>query len=187
MCARVGRPAIPNPDYPYEHSVLLEDMEYARIHGASIIHNCSYDYSFDCGNEMAIDIANKNKRLFPLALLTSTASLETKKENYYNYLLDKGVKGFIYNYGSAICTTLNPKHLSKMCESRINYKKPLIISGLVTNDNILKVEELASAYRELPVILKGTSWGITRNLMHVLDDNENVYYDITAHHSNDML
>ncbi|MBQ2932045.1 MAG: hypothetical protein IJE62_04285 [Clostridia bacterium] len=42
--AYLGKPAIPNSDFPYSAEDFLLDMEYARIHGAAIIHNAAKDY-----------------------------------------------------------------------------------------------------------------------------------------------
>lgn len=185
--ASAGRPAVPDKNHPWEAEVLLEDMKYARIHGASFIHNSARDYSFEYGNNAAIHLSEKKERLYPLALIPSTAHIETGNPDYYDELLQSGACGFVMMPKSSLRSLLTPKAMEKAVAALVSYKKPLIVTG-VNDDNLFKsLVELASLFPELPIIMQGVSWGANRLFMEAMDSASNLYFDISSNHTNSIL
>lgn len=185
--ASVGRPAIPNSDFPYSTSELLLDMEYARIHGAAIIHNAAKDYSFEYGNCEAIALANETARLFSLAVVTPTACIDTDNKNYFEDLLNSGVKGFVVLDNSLLSGSLSPESISKIAEALTNRKKPLIVCNAASEARLDKVSKLAKAFPELDIIVQGTTWSTNRLFFEVMDQNPNLCFDISSNHTNGIL
>lgn len=185
--ASVGKPAIPNSDFPYSADELLLDMEYARIHGAAIIHNAAKDYSFEYGNCQAIKLANENVSLFSLAVVSPTACIETDNKNYFEDLLNNGFKGFVLLENSLLSGSLSPESMSKIAETLLNHKKPLIVCNTASEARFDKVNKLAKAFPELNIVMQGTTWNTNRMFFEVMDQNPNLYFDISSNHTNGIL
>ena len=60
--ALLGRPNIPDKDYPYDVETLKSDMAYSRVHAAATIQNACIDYSYSYGNRLGLEIAKQNAK-----------------------------------------------------------------------------------------------------------------------------
>lgn len=183
----VGRAAAPNPDFPHEVEDMLADMAYARVHGAAVIHNTAVDYSYEYGNKEVIKVANENKRLFGLAVVSSCCDYETGNKNYYNDLLDSGIRGFVILPNNRVHGLIEPKSLKKVVTPLIESGRPLIIPDAYLEDIFYKVDAIAESYPELNIIMKGGRWGSNRFLFDLMDNHRNISYEISQNHGNQVI
>lgn len=183
--AKAGRPATPDKDIPYSVDNLLEDMSYARIHGASLFHNAT-SFSYQYGNSEAIKITKNNNRLFALAIVPTTANIETGCD-YFNDLLDNGVRGFIVLSKSAVHSLFTPKSMEKIAEALVSHHRPLIATNVNSDEQFEKLITLANTYPELNIIMQGISWTCNRQFMEAMDSASNLYFDISSNHTNSLL
>lgn len=206
--ASVGRKSVPSKDFPYTVDALLADMEYARIHGAAIISNAAEAYSYMYGNREALALAcgnsklagsssnpaesesclvGSNFRLAAIAAVPPTAILETGDTAFYKRLLEEGFCAFAAFYKRAFRTSLHPKSMEPMVEALLAHQKPLIIPGPPDVEWYEQISRLAQAYPELPIIMQGTTWGLGRAFCEVMDRHENLYFEISSNHINNIL
>lgn len=185
--ACAGRTSAVDKDFPQSFDTLLDDMSYARIHGAAFIHNGAKDYSFQYGNQEALKTAKNNMRLNALAVTPATAPLECGNENYFTDLLRAEVCGFVLLNRSPLCPILDPKSMEKMANALISYNRPLIIHDSNCEERYAKTSILAKAYPELKIIMQGTHWATGRMFWDVIEHNPNVYFDISSNHTNRIL
>ncbi len=188
LCATVCRPNFPSYKQPYDPAVMLSDMEYAGIHKIAAIHNGAIGYSFEMGNREIIDLSKTNNRIAPLAVVCTTAPLETGNPNYFDDLIAQGVCGFFVPDSGAIAPSLEPKSMEKMAETLIKHKRPLLIQGVGNDVRYQKVNALAHAYPELAIVMLGTSWGgMFRTFWDVMSQNDNLYFDFLNNQNNHIL
>lgn len=185
--ASVGRPIVPDRDLPYDVKSLLDDMRYARIHGAAVMHNAAKEFSFDFGNRAAMERVADSSRLFPLAVVASTAPAEMGNDAYFNDLLDGGMRGFVTLYKSSFCGLMTPKHMEKMAEALVTHGRPLMLLNVNSEDQYAKVDVLAEAFPELQIIMQGTNWTSSRYFFDVMGQHENVYFEMSSNHTNKIL
>ena len=185
--ASVGQQSAPDRDFPSSIDIMLEDMKYMRIHGAAFMHNGARDYSFEYGNSTAMKLSQLNSRLFSLAVVSQTARLETGNPNYFDELLKNAVRGFVALNNSPIAPTLEPETMAPIAEALIDYNRPLIVLAVNSEERYAKVKKLAKAYPNLPIIMQGTSWGTSRLFWDVMEQCENVYFEMSSNHTNRIL
>lgn len=164
---------------------LLGDMEYARIHGAALFHNIADAYSFVYGNRKAIEECNNEARLVPVAAVPTTAIIETGDKNYYNNLLSSGTCAFAITPGMK-CTFI-PDDMTDITAALNKYRKPLIIAHPLAKDVLSGTGELAKAFPDLPIILHDCNWGNGRAMLKLLERHQNIYFDISSFHLNNLL
>ena len=185
--ASVGRPSVPQAHYAWKIDELIEDMKYARIHGCAFIHNAARDYSFEYGNRKALLFTQTNSRLFALAAVPETSFIETNNPNYLNELLENGVRAFVALNHSSIEPTLEPQAMCPIAEALIAHNRPLIISDVDSLELYMRIKKLAQAYPTLPIIMQGTSWAANRLFWNVMEQCENVHFEISSNHTNRIL
>lgn len=185
---KIGRPAVPSKEFAYDVKAMLADMEYARIHGAMVIHNAAVDYSFSEGNIEAVKIAKDNNRLFALGVVSSTSDYETGDKNYFNDLLDRGVKGFaLLAQAPKLCGTMEPKSLKKIAKPLIERNKPLVVIDVNSEELYSKIDKVAFEYPDLNIIMQGTRWNTNRFLFEVMEKHDNLYFELSQNHTNNLL
>lgn len=187
LIAKIGKKRIPDKDYPYTTEVLLSDMAYARIHGAAVLHHGAMEYSFLTGNKQAIEVANANTRLVSLAAVSPTAAMETNQPTYMTDLLKAGVRGFVNVHGSDLGAFLTPKTMEPMASALMEYQRPLIMTGGGSKEGMKKIDELAQAYPELPIIMTGAIWYYGREFWDIMTRNQNLHFEISCQHINEIL
>lgn len=184
--AAVGRKSLPDKYHPIMPDVLLEDMKYARIHGAAILHNTALDHSYIYGNREGLKVAKENQRLFALAATPTTASLETGNPNYLNELLDSGICGFVMS--PKLLCSLNPKNFKELADVLIAHDRPLIFTmNTFPGEKYDQISEIAEAYPKLKILLHGVDWYNARIIWNMLLRSDNIYFDISNFHVNDIL
>lgn len=185
--ALIGRPSIPDKDYPYDVETLKSDMAYSRVHAAAVVHNAAIDYSYSYGNRLGLEIAKQNERIYSLSAVVSSSDYETRNKNYFNDLLDNGSIGFVILAHHYLKGTLEPTTVKKMVEPLLEHKKPLVICDTYNDDFYVKVDALAKCYPELPIILQGTFWRYNRGLFDILERNENLHFEISVNQTNNII
>lgn len=185
--AAVGPCSAPEKEFPHDIDSLYGDMAYARIHGAAFIHNAAKDVSFSLGNEEAIRLEKENSRLFSLAVVASSADYETGNKNYFYDLLDRGVRGFVTLNQSPFKGTLEPESMRKIVIPLLEHNKPLIVSGVNSEELYTKIDKLAYEYPNLPIIMQGTRWNTNRFFLEVMEKHDNLHYEIAQNHTNNII
>ena len=185
--ATLGRPSIPDKDYPYDVETLISDMAYSRVHAVAAVHNAAIDYSFSYGNRLGLEIAKENKRIYSLSAVVSSSDYETCNKKYFNDLLSNGSVGFVILAHRFFKATLEPCSIKRMVEPLLQHKKPLVICDTFSDDFYGKIDALAKCYPELPIIMQGTFWRYDRNLFDILDKHNNLYFDICVNHTNNII
>lgn len=183
--AAVGRKCVPDNDLPYSHEVLLDDMKYARVHGALIVPNTAQEYSFVFGNKEGIELSKNNKRFNLIAPVPTTAVFETDDKNYYDNLLKSGAVALAAS--PSMHCTYTPKSIEPIAASLINYNKPLVYIGPLNENVLCQVEEISSAFPELPIVMHGASWGFGRTIISMLERCNNVHFEISSFHLNNLF
>ncbi len=184
ILASVGRKCAPDGDYPINPEILLEDMKYARVHGAAVLENTAREYSFVYGNRECLELAKKNPRFVSIAIVPTTAALESGDENYLKNLLDSGVRAFAI--GDEMRCAYNARTIRPIAEALMQYNRPLIVPG-INEDKMERVDLIAEAYPELPIIIHGASWGFGRSACELLSRRKNIYFDMSSMHLNNLL
>ena len=184
ILASVGRRCAPDGDFPLKPEILLEDMKYARIHGAAVLENTAVEYSFVYGNRECLELAKKNPRFVSLAAVPTTAALESLDDNYFNNILDAGARALVIhdNLGCGY----NARTVRPIAEALISHNRPLIVPN-INEDKIERVDLIAEAYPELSIIIHGGHWGFGRSICELLSRRENVYFDMSSLHLNNLL
>jgi len=185
LMTNVGMRTVPDPDFPESVEILLEDMAYARVHAAAVLHNAT-KYSFTYGNDRSLETAAANDRLHSLALIASTPVFETGAD-YFTSLLDRGVCGFVTSANSNLAGSLEPAAMERAVGALLERKRPLIITDTVFEAQFAKVRRLAKAYPELPIIMQGTSWGTVRHFLEAMDQCDNLHFECTNNHTNNII
>ncbi|MBE7030264.1 MAG: hypothetical protein E7409_02420 [Ruminococcaceae bacterium] len=180
--AREGRPTVPNKDYPYQHEVLLEDMKYARVHGAAIFENIGLEQYVVQANKNALRIAGEQSRLFALAAVTPTTPMETGEPDYFERLLQSGVRGFVL-----ACPEKHPDYLDEIAEVLIRYNRPLIFVHCNPAEKLFQIAAIAEAYPKLNIIMYGIHWGAARVFFKTMKRYPNLYFDFSSNQLNDIL
>jgi len=183
--ASVGRKIVPNPDYPTEVEVLLDDMKYARIHGAAFLMNSAEEYSFVYGNKQGIELAKNNPRLVPIGVVPTTAQLETGDKDYYRNLIKNGACALAVTPGMKC--PIRPKNMASIAEALTESGRSLIIPGAAADTVLSQIDDICSAYPELSVIMQGCNWGTGRAALDMLCRNENLHFEITSFHLNELF
>ena len=184
--AAVGRKNAPDKYHPTKPEALLNDMKYARIHGAAILHNTALDYSYAYGNREGLALANENSRFFALAAAPTTATIETDNPDYFNELLDSGIRGFVIS--PKLLCSLNAKNFNELAAALIAHNRPLIFTMTTFPEGRLDdIAAIAEAYPKLRILLHGAHWGSARIVWNMLLRLDNIYFDISSFHVNDIL
>lgn len=184
--AAVGRKCAPDKHYPIMPEVLLDDMKYARIHAAAILHNTALDHSYIYGNREGLKVANEHSRLFALAATPTTATIETGNQNYFNELLDSGIRGFVMS--PKLLCSLNPKDFNELADALIAHDRPLIFTmSAYPKERYDQISEIAETYPDLKILLHGVHWINARIVWNMLLRLDNIYFDISTFHINDIL
>ncbi|MBQ2932046.1 MAG: amidohydrolase family protein [Clostridia bacterium] len=102
-------------------------------------------------------------------------------------MLNNGVKGFVLLDNPLLSGSLSPESMSKIAETLVNHKKPLILCNTSTEARFDKVSKLAKAFPELDIVMQGTTWNTNRLFFEVMDQNSNLYFDISSNHTNGIL
>ena len=185
--ASVGRKKVPSMDHPHSPEALLEDMKYARIHGAALVANSAIDYSFIYGNNEALSLAETSPRLFPLAAVASTAPLESGDKDYFNTVLDHGARGLVLPHAWTYRASIRPKSIKPMVEALLAHNLPLIITNAADSARLEECGAIAEAYPELPILMQGTTWGSGRVFWDVMERYQNLHFEIASIHINNIL
>lgn len=184
--AAIGRKNAPDKYYPFMPEILLDDMKYARIHGAAILHNTALDHSYIYGNREGLALANGNSRLFALAAVPTTANLESGNPSYLNGLLNSGIRGFVMS--PKLLCSLNPKNFSELADALIAHSRPLIFTmNTFPKEQYDRISEIAEMYPNLKILLHGVHWANARIVWNMLLRLDNLYFDISSFHINDIL
>lgn len=185
--ATVGRKRIPSPDFPSAVSDLLDDMSYARIHGAAVCANSAFDYSFYYGNNEAVTLAAQSSRLIPIAAVPTTARLESGNERYFTDILNQGARGLLLPPPSVYRSMDDPKAVEPLANALSDRNLPLIFSGVNNLERLSACCSVAEAYPELPVLMFGTSWGCGRAFWNVMERCPNLHFELSSMHINNIL
>lgn len=185
ILAYAGRKCVPGSDFPIAPETLLSDMKYARVHGAAVIDNTAEEYSFVYGNRECIKLAQANPRLESIAVVPTTAILETGDKNYFDSLIENGARAFAVTQG--VRCPLNARSIEPVAEALIKNNKPLIIPAANGDEKLKQIDLIAGAFPELNIIMHGCSWGFGRAVCDVLLRNSNVYFDMSSFHLNNLL
>lgn len=183
--AAVGRKRVPDKDYPNDVNVLLDDMKYARVHGAIILPNSAEEYSFSYGNREGISIAKSNPRLKSIAPVPTTALLEMGENNYFDFLLESGAVALAASPSFRCAYT--PKSIAPIAETLMRHNKPLVFTAAASENALLQIDAIASAYPQLPIIMYGCSWGQGRTVLEMLSRHQNLHFEISSFHVNNLF
>ncbi len=184
ILASVGRKCAPDADYPLNPEILLEDMKYARVHGAAVLENTAIDYSFVYGNNRTIELAKKNPRFVSVAAVPTTAALESLDDNYFNNILDAGARALVIH--DNLRCAYNARTIKPIAEALMAHNRPLIVP-CINEDKLERIDLIAEAYPALAIVLHGASWGFGRSVCELLARHENIYVDMSSLHLNNLL
>ena len=185
--ASVGKPAIPDSNFPSDIETIKNDMSYSRIHAVAAIHNAARDYSLTYGNRLGLEISKKESRIHSISAVNPFIEYETEYKDYYYDLLKNGSVGFAVLQNAIHSGSLEPKSYRKIVEPLMEFSKPLCIMGVFPEEMFKKVDTLAGEYPELPIIMQGTHWCVERFLFEILNKHDNVYFEISQNQSNSIL
>ena len=122
----VGRLNKREDKIPFKPDDLLYEMEYYRVHASLIYSNMSKHYSFVKGNRELLENINGNSRLFGAATVIPGIQYELDEGfDYYNRLLDKGIKAFKI-YPKSMSFSFDPFTMEELIEYMIQRDVPLI-------------------------------------------------------------
>lgn len=183
--ARAGKKIVPDKDHPYEVKALLDDMKYARIHGAAVMRVEADEFSFVYGNEKGIEMARENPRIASIAVVPTTANLEVGDKNYIKNLLDRGVCALTVTPGMRCL--VNAKDMDEIANALCTCQKPLIIPGMWDNSMFERIDDIAEEYPDLNIIMHGCNWGHGRQVLKMLERRDNIYIDISSFHLNNLM
>ncbi len=160
-------------------------MKYARVHGALIVPNTALEYSFVYGNKEGIELSENNKRFNLIAPVPTTAVFETEDKNYYDNLLKNGAVALATS--SMMRCAYTPKSIEPIVQALTKHKKPLVYIGPVNENSLKEVEDIACAYKKLPVIMHGGTWDSGRSIISMLSRCDNVFLEISSFHLNNLF
>ncbi|MBE5737423.1 MAG: hypothetical protein E7348_03390 [Clostridiales bacterium] len=182
VAATIGRRQW-RPDFPYKPQDLIDDMAYARVHGALCFNAESLDYSYVAANREMIKASKENKRILSAAMIPAAYKYEAGSD-YLKELTDSGVKTF-YFAPDRMRNPLNAIDYEPIAEYMIRNNMPLLIQPDYTNYRDFK--EFLTAFPELKVIAVEYYWQCNRQLFMLLEKHANLYFEVGGNQSNDCL
>ncbi|MDO4744785.1 MAG: amidohydrolase family protein, partial [Clostridia bacterium] len=107
--------------------------------------------------------------------------------DYFENLLTAGVCGFVTSANPQFTGSLDPTSMQRPVSALLAHKKPLLVLNSVKEAHFAKIIKLAQAYPELPIVMCGTSWGTNRLFFEAMDRCDNLHFEITDNHTNNIL
>lgn len=181
----LGRSAFKEERIPYKSESLLDEMSYYRVHASLVYSLEARDYSFVKGNNELLRRINKSNRLFGIATVIPSIQYELNiGYKYFDDLLKKGIKGFKL-YPKSHNYQFSPFIIEYLAKYMIDKDIPLVLD--LEEINWIGLEENLKAFPELKILLCNTSWAVNRDLFPLLEEYENLYFDISSNQANDIL
>ena len=179
----VGRHSKPPARLPWRPESLCEDMRLVRVHGAAVSQAESADYSFVAGDARLLETVKADPRLYGIATLPPTAAFETGDPDYLARLLDAGLRGVKIMPSKFSCGR-DPRNMEKIAAPLIERGLPLLYPCA---EGFEGLAALLEAYKELNVILLGSSWGDNRQLFPLLERFPRLCFEYSKNQANDIL
>ena len=179
----VGRHSRPPARFPYLPRELCGDMRSVRVHGAAVSQAESADYSFVAGDAKLAETARARARLYGIATLPPTAMLETGDPDYLRKLLDAGFRGVKIMPSKFSCGH-DPRNMEGIAGLLTERGLPLFYPAAEGFEGLARLLE---AYKELNVILLGSSWGDNRQVFPLLERYGRLHFEYSRNQANDIL
>lgn len=178
---RIGRMSAQNPHFPYTKESLLDDLNYYKISAAAVLNNISLEYSYVLGNIEAIKM--QSPRIYPIATVCTASKFEAG-EQYFNDLVDSGVKGFYFSPK----ITKEPFSLffiKEIADYIQQQNLPVLIDASeVTIDSLI---DILSAFPKLNIVLLNPHRTLNRTLLLMMSKFNNLWFEISNCQTNDFL
>ena len=181
----VGQMNSKEENMPYKADSLLEEMAYHRIHVSLAYSNISTNYSFTKGNRELLAETGKGKRLLGMAVVMPGLQYEVKEGfAYIDDLLAQGVKA-VKIYPRSFNHGFDPFTNQKLANNLTERNIPLFID--YTQFNWRELRENLEAYKELNVVVCNVPFIDNRYLFALMENYNNLYFDIGSKQINDLL
>lgn len=181
----IGRTRVHDSRFSYKEEELIKEMEYYRIHKALVFNQMAKEYSYIKGNKEIIETSLKNENILGVASVLPHIKYELDEGiGYLDFLVKNNIKAF-----KVAPKSMGYKFLPYVMEEIVGFmiekKIPMMMdNGEADYEDIAKV---LKAFPNLNLLLLNTSWGSNRELFPLLDECENLYFDISSNQANNIL
>jgi len=183
-CASIGMHGPNDARVPWKTSDLLDDMEYAGIHGALVWHWLAREYAPAYGNRVLLEETAEHERLLPCwVLVPHHAGEMLPGPKVVAEMRERGVRAAKmfprrhgYRFDEAVCGAI----FSALEAAEI----PLLIDVGVGEDDqqatFAEVDVVCRRHPRLPVLLQKAKWNQTRDVLALLDAHPNTYIEFST-------
>ena len=192
--AYVGMRGPKDVEAQYETEVLLDEMEWAGIHGALITHSTAKEYDPMYGNRMLARELKKSPRLYGVwAVMPHQTGEFPRPGELIKELQDNNIKAvrmcprshrfpFHVDFCGELLGALEEEGVLLMVEGGHLY-----VNDVLETPNQVLVSELDAVLTRFPrlnVLLQGGRWDATRFMYTLMAKHRNLYVELSAHQGN---
>jgi len=192
--AYVGKRGPKDVESQYETEVLLEEMEWAGVHGALVTQSTAKEYDPMYGNHMLTRELKKSPRLYGVwaVMPHHTGECPPPKELIAE-LRDNGIRAvrmcprqhrypFHVDFCGELLGALEEEGILLMVEGGHLY-----VNDVLETTNQVLVNELDAVLTRFPrlnVLLQGGRWDATRFIYWLMAKHRNLHVELSAHQGN---
>jgi predicted TIM-barrel fold metal-dependent hydrolase len=192
--AVIGKRGVKDVEARYETEVLIDEMEWAGIHGAFVAHATAKEYDPMFGNRLLMRELKKSKRLFGVWTVMPHHTHEISPPgDLVREMKDNGIRvakmcprvhryPFNLDYCGDLLEELEHQGILLMVEGGHLYAPDLLEPS---NQVLLsELDAVLTRYPGLNVLLQGGRWDATRYLTWLMRKHRNLYLELSAHQAN---
>lgn len=195
--AMVGKKGPKDVETQYETEVLIDEMEWAGIHGALIAHSTAKEYDPTIGNRLLLRELKKSKRLYGVwtVMPHHTGEIAPPKE-LVREMRDNGIRvakmyprahryPFTYDFCGDLLRELAEQEILLIVEGGHMYN-PDIFEPM--NQVLLAdLDALLTRFPDLNVLLAGSRWESTRFTYPLLMKHKHLHLEFSNHQGNHAM
>ena len=192
--AYVGKRGPKDVEAQYETEVLLDEMEWAGIHGAFITHSAAKEYDPMYGNRMLTRELKKSARLYGVwAVMPHQTGESPAPGELIKEMRDNNIKAvrmcprshrfpFNVDFCGELFAALEEEGILLMVEGGHLYAND-VLEG--TNQVLVgELDAVMTCFPHLNVLLQGGRWDATRFIHWLMAKHPNLYVELSAHQGN---